>query len=80
MFEVFHEHFLRLADELAFECVFNANVLQERDDATTDLSLYEEVKADRRSPRDTRDMHRGIVRNLRVRPRSAGVAGPLGQD
>jgi hypothetical protein len=41
-------------------------VLEARDDATTDLSLYEEVKADRRSARDTRDMHRGIVRNLRA--------------
>jgi hypothetical protein len=40
-------------------------VLQARDDGTTDLSLYEEIRADRRSARDTRDMHRGIVRNLR---------------
>jgi hypothetical protein len=40
-------------------------VLQARDDASTDLSLYEEVKADRRSARDTRDMHAGILRNLR---------------
>ena len=40
-------------------------VLEARDDGTTDLSLYEEVKADRRSARDTSDMHRGIVRNLR---------------
>lgn len=40
-------------------------VLQARDDGTTDLSLYEEVKADRRKPEDTRNMHRGILRNLR---------------
>ena len=47
-------------------------VLEARDDGTTDLSMYEEVKATRRSARDTRDMHRGIVRNLRGSPRSAG--------
>jgi hypothetical protein len=41
-------------------------VLEARDGATTDLSLYEEVKAARRSARDTRDMHRGIIRNLRA--------------
>lgn len=41
-------------------------VLQARDDGTTDLSLYEEVKAARRSAKDTRDMHRGILRNLRA--------------
>jgi hypothetical protein len=40
-------------------------VLEARDGATTDLSLYEEIKAARRSARDTRDMHRGIIRNLR---------------
>ena len=40
-------------------------VLQARDDGTTDLSLYEEVKADRRKAEDTRNMHRGILRNLR---------------
>jgi hypothetical protein len=40
-------------------------VLQARDEASTDLSMYEEVKADRRSARDTRDMHTGILRNLR---------------
>jgi hypothetical protein len=45
-------------------------VLEARDGATTDLSLYEEVKADRRSARDTRDMHRGIIRNLRGPSRS----------
>lgn len=41
-------------------------VLEARDGATTDLSLYEEVKAARRSARDTRDMHKGIIRNLRA--------------
>src|SRR6185295_3486254 len=40
-------------------------VLQAHDQATTDLSLYEEIKADRRSAEDTRDMHAGILRNLR---------------
>ena len=48
-------------------------VLEARDDGTTDLSLYEEVKADRRSARDTRDMHRGIVRNIRASRRSAAL-------
>jgi hypothetical protein len=33
---------------------------------STDLSLYEQVKADRRSAEDTRDMHAGILRNLRA--------------
>jgi hypothetical protein len=41
-------------------------VLEARDGATTDLSLYEEIRAARRSARDTRDMHKGIVRNLRA--------------
>jgi hypothetical protein len=41
-------------------------VLEARVVGTTDLSLYEEVKASRRSARDQRDMHRGIVRNLRA--------------
>jgi hypothetical protein len=40
-------------------------VLEARDGATTDLSLYEEIRAARRSARDTRDMHKGIIRNLR---------------
>jgi hypothetical protein len=31
----------------------------------TDLALYEEVRATRRSAEDTRNMHRGILRNLR---------------
>lgn len=52
-------------------------VLQARDDGTTDLSLYEEVKAVRRSPQDTRDMHRGILRNLR---RGHAAAGPAPAD
>lgn len=51
-------------------------VLQARDDRTTDLSLYEEVKADRRSPEDTRNMHCGILKNLRRSPPSAGRAVP----
>jgi hypothetical protein len=47
-------------------------VLEARDDGTTDLAMYEEVKADRRSAQDTSDMHRGIVRNLRAPLPSAG--------
>jgi hypothetical protein len=47
-------------------------VLQAREDGTTDLSLYDEVKASRRKPEDTRNMHRGILRNLR-RSDAAGV-------
>jgi len=39
-------------------------VLEARDGAT-DISLYEEVKADRRTARDTRDMHAGILANIR---------------
>jgi hypothetical protein len=41
-------------------------VLAARDDGTTDLALYDEVKASRRSAEDTRDMHAGILRNLRA--------------
>jgi hypothetical protein len=48
-------------------------VLQARDDGTTDLSLYEEVKADRRSAEDTRNMHRGILRSLRRPPTLAEI-------
>jgi hypothetical protein len=51
-------------------------VLQARDDGTTDLSMYEEVKADRRSAEDTRDMHRGILRNLRQPPALAVIPRP----
>jgi hypothetical protein len=40
-------------------------VLQALDGATTDLSLDEEIKADRRSAEDTRNMHAGILRGLR---------------
>jgi len=46
--------------------------LEARDDGTTDLSMYEEVKADRRSAQDTSEMHRGIVKNLRGPRPSAG--------
>ena len=49
-------------------------VLEERDDGTTDLSMYEEVKADRRSARDTSAMHRGILANLR-KPRRPTEGG-----
>jgi hypothetical protein len=41
-------------------------VLQAMGEADTDLSMYEEVKADRRSARDTRDMHAGILEGLRT--------------
>jgi hypothetical protein len=61
-------------DHIKKQC--GSYVLQAREDGTTDLSLYEEVKADRRSARDTRDMHRGIVKNLRVTNRVAGPAAP----
>jgi hypothetical protein len=61
-------------DHIKRQC--GSYVLQAREDGTTDLSLYEEVKADRRSARDTRDMHRGIVRNLRITHRVAGPAAP----
>jgi hypothetical protein len=40
-------------------------VLWARDSATTDVALYEEVKAKRRSAEDTRDMHKGILATLR---------------
>jgi len=40
-------------------------VLEARGDTATDLAMYEEVKADRRSARDTRDMHAGILEGLR---------------
>ena len=61
-------------DHIKQQC--GSYVLQAREDGTTDLSLYEEVKADRRSARDTRDMHRGIVRNLRAANRVAGPSAP----
>jgi len=62
-------------DHIKREC--GSYVLQAREDGTTDLSLYEEVKADRRNARDTRDMHRGIVRNLRTPSRVAGPAAGI---
>jgi hypothetical protein len=34
----------------------------------TDISMYEEVKADHRSAEDTRDMHAGILESLRAKP------------
>jgi len=40
-------------------------VLEAHDEATTDLSLYEEIKADHRSAEDTRNMHAGTLRTLR---------------
>ena len=55
-------------------------VLQARDDGTTDLSLYEEVKARRRSAEDTRNMQRGILRNLRRPPDVAGPAAGTPRD
>ena len=61
-------------DHIKRQC--GSYVLQAREDGTTDFSLYEEVKADRRSARDTRDMHRGIVRNLRAANRVAGPSAP----
>jgi hypothetical protein len=62
-------------DHIKLQC--GSYVLQAREDGTTDLSLYEQVKADRRSARDTRDMHRGIVKNLRAALRVAGPAVPV---
>ena len=61
-------------DHIKSQC--GSYVLQAREDGTTDLSLYEAVKADRRKARDTRDMHRGIVRNLRAASRVAGPSAP----
>lgn len=40
-------------------------VLQAREDGTTDLGLYEEVEARRRNAEDTKNMHVGIVGNIR---------------
>jgi len=62
------------SDHIKLQC--GSYVLQAREDGTTDFSLYEEVKADRRSARDTRDMHCGIVRNLRAANRVAGPSAP----
>jgi hypothetical protein len=41
-------------------------ILWARGPATTDVSLYEEVKADRRSAEDTRDMHKGTLGTIRA--------------
>jgi hypothetical protein len=62
-------------DHIKHQC--GSYVLQAREDGTTDLSLYEQIKADRRSARDTRDMHRGIVKNLRATLRVAGPSAPI---
>jgi hypothetical protein len=40
-------------------------VLQALDEATADLSMYDEVIADRRDAEDTRNMQAGILENLR---------------
>jgi hypothetical protein len=50
-------------DHIRRQC--GSYVLLSREDGKTDLSLYEEIDADRRSARDTRDMHVGIVAGLR---------------
>ena len=42
-------------------------VLQAGDDGTSDLSMYDEVIADRRDAEDTRNMQAGILRSLRGR-------------
>jgi hypothetical protein len=48
-------------------------VLQALDEATADLSMYDEVIADRRDAEDTRDMQAGILENLRgPQPRDSG--------
>ena len=62
------------SDHIKRQC--GSYVLQAREDGTTDFSLYEEVKADRRSARDTRDMHQVIVRSLRATNRVAGPSAP----
>jgi hypothetical protein len=40
-------------------------VIRRIDDDRSDLFMYEEIRARRRSSEDTRDMHRGILRNIR---------------
>jgi hypothetical protein len=52
--------------ELQHEC--GSYVLQRLRDGSTDLFMYEEIKAPRRSARDTMNMQRGILRNLRSAP------------
>jgi hypothetical protein len=41
-------------------------VLKAHDDGSTDLSLYEEVDAERRSAQNTRDMQAGILHGIRA--------------
>jgi len=40
-------------------------VIRRIDEDRSDLFMYEEIRARRRSSEDTRDMHRGILRNIR---------------
>jgi hypothetical protein len=40
-------------------------VLQAIDEGSSDLSMYDEIVADRRDAEDTRDMQAGILRNIR---------------
>ena len=48
-------------------------VLQALDEATSDLSMYDEVIADRRNAEDTRKMQAGILENIRgEEPRDSG--------
>jgi hypothetical protein len=51
-------------------------VLAAREDGTTDLAFYEEVRASRRSAEDIRNMHAGILKNLRAEAPPAGAAAP----
>ena len=53
-------------------------VIRALDDGRTDLFMYEEVSAKRRSSKDTSDMHRGILRNIREEtwPLLAEQGGP----
>ena len=51
------------SSHLAHQC--GSYLLTPAGPRATDLTLYEEVKARRRSAEDTRDMQRGILRNLR---------------
>jgi len=48
-------------------------LLEQIDSGRTDLFLYEETAAKRRSSKDTRDMHRGILRNIRQDLYEAGL-------
>lgn len=42
-------------------------IMDAKGGSTTELSFYEEIKAARRSAEDTRNMHAGILKNLRRR-------------